>query len=419
MKALAHHNNAMLRGFLDRFGFDYEFGSASDYYAEGRFDAALRRVLECYDEITRRRAADLGPERRETYSPILPIHPETGVVEQVRIDRVDAAAATVFWTDGQGEKFETSVLGGAAKCQWKADWAMRWFALGVDYEMSGKDLIDSVKLSSQLCRVLGAQAADRLHLRAVPRRARPEDQQEQGQRPLCRGMAALRPTRKPQPVHVQPAAPREKTVLRRHPPRHGRIHRQCGAGASVEAESEEGSAALMANPAWHAHLGHIPEGAGSPISFGMLLNLASVINAETADMLWGFIGRYHAARDTEDGAVPGPPGRPRRALLPGFRQAAQERFRAPDATERAALADLGETLRALDPATPAEAIQDEVYAVGKRHPFPNLKAWFGCLYQVLLGQDEGPRFGGFVALYGVAETVALIDRQLAPARADA
>ena len=150
------HNNARLRGFLDQFGFDYEFASATDYYTSGRFDAALLRVLECYDEVMAVILPTLGPERRATYAPILPIHPETGVVMQVPMSARDPAAGTVTWTDPEtGRRFETKVTGGAAKLQWKADWAMRWFALGVDYEMSGKDLIDSVRLSGRICRILG------------------------------------------------------------------------------------------------------------------------------------------------------------------------------------------------------------------------------------------------------------------------
>jgi lysyl-tRNA synthetase class 1 len=151
------HNNARLRAFLDSFGFEYEFASSADYYASGRFDAALIRVLECHDQVLEVILPTLGPDRRASYSPILPIHPKTGIVMQVPMERIDPVTGTVTWRDpANGESFETSVKGGNCKLQWKADWAMRWFALGVDYEMSGKDLIDSVRLSSRLCRVLGA-----------------------------------------------------------------------------------------------------------------------------------------------------------------------------------------------------------------------------------------------------------------------
>ena len=190
------HNNARLRAFLDSFGFEYEFASSTEYYAAGRFDAALVRILECYDEVMAVILPTLGPDRRATYSPILPIHPHTGIVMQVPMERIDPAAGTVTWRDpATGEAFETSVKGGACKLQWKADWAMRWYALGVDYEMSGKDLIDSVKLSSRICRDPRRPAARGHDLRAVPRPGRPEDQQVEGQRPVGRGMADLRAAR--------------------------------------------------------------------------------------------------------------------------------------------------------------------------------------------------------------------------------
>ena len=409
-ESFGHHNNAMLRGFLDRFGFDYEFASSSDYYAQGRFDAGLRRVLEAFDEITAVILPTLGPERRGTYSPILPVHPDTGIVEQVRIDRVDVSAATVFWTDSGGKRFETSVLGGAAKCQWKTDWAMRWFALGVDYEMSGKDLIDSVKLSGQVCRVLGAKPPiGYTYELFLDERGQKISKSRGNGLSVEEWLRYAPPESLSQFMFNQPH--RAKKLFFDVIPRAVDEYIANVERAKIEASSEEGSAALPANPAWHAHLGHIPDQAGSPIAFGMLLNLASVINAETPDILWGFVKRYlpHATPERDpflarliDHAV----------LYYRDFVRPQKRFRPADATERAALADLAETLRGMSPTATAEAMQDVVYEVGKRHPFPALKAWFGCLYQVLLGQQEGPRFGGFVALYGVANTVSLIEHQL-------
>ncbi len=409
-ESFGHHNNAMLRGFLDRFGFEYEFGSSSDYYAQGRFDAALRRVLEAFDEITAVILPTLGPERRGTYSPILPVHPLTGVVEQVRIDRVDASAATVFWTDAEGRRFETSVLGGAAKCQWKADWAMRWFALGVDYEMSGKDLIDSVKLSGRVCQMLGARPPIGFTYELFLDGHGQKISKSRGNGLSVEEWLRYAPPESlSQFMFNQPH--RAKKLFFDVIPRAVDEYIANVERARVDADTQAGSAALLANPAWHAHLGHIPDEAGSPIPFGMLLNLASVINAETPDMLWGFIRRY--LPDTTPQQNPFLARLVDHAVL-YYRDFVRptKRFRPANATERAALGDLAQTLRALPPGATAEAIQDEVYAVGKRHPFPSLKAWFECLYQVLLGQQEGPRFGGFVALYGVGETVSLIEAQL-------
>jgi lysyl-tRNA synthetase class 1 len=405
-ESFGHHNNARLRGFLDSFGFDYEFGSATDYYTQGRFDEALRRILQAYDEIIAVILPTLGPERRGTYSPILPLHPRTGVVEQVRIEQVDPDAATVVWTDTEGERFETSVLGGAAKCQWKADWAMRWFALGVDYEMSGKDLIESVKLSSRICRVLGAEPPIGFTYELfLDERGQKISKSKGNGLSVEEWLRYAPPESLSQFMYNQPH--RAKKLFFDVIPR--AVDEYI---ANVDRARAEDASAVQANPAWHAHLGRIPDTAGCPIPFGMLLNLASVINAESPDILWGFIRRY--APDATPDSQPFLARLVEHAVL-YYRDFVrpEKRFRSPNETERAALADLAETLRGMGPASDAEAIQTMVYEVGKRHPFPNLKSWFGCLYQVLLGQQEGPRFGGFVALYGIAETIALIDSQLA------
>jgi lysyl-tRNA synthetase class 1 len=407
-ESFGHHNNARLRGFLDGFGFQYEFGSASDYYASGRFDAALRRILQAFDEIIAVILPTLGPERRATYSPILPIHPKTGVVEQVHIDRVDAEAATVFWTDGEGVRQETSVLAGAAKCQWKADWAMRWYALGVDYEMSGKDLIDSVRLSGEVCRVLGAKPPIGFTYELfLDERGQKISKSKGNGLGVDDWLRYAPPESLAQFMYNQPH--RAKKLFFDVIPRAADEYI-----GNIDKARTEDDAALQANPVWHIHGGNIPPRAGSPIPFSMLLNLASVINAETPDMLWGFIARYNPAAS--------PQSEPFLARLVEHAVAyfqdfvrPKKRFRTAGPAEREALEDLANVLRGIDPALPAEDIQDHVYAVGKRHGLPSLKAWFGCLYQVLLGQDEGPRFGGFVALYGVGETVALIEGALSRA----
>jgi lysyl-tRNA synthetase, class I len=157
-ESFGHHNNARLRAFLDSFGFEYEFQSATECYHSGRFDKTLLRVLDHYDAVINVILPTLGPERRATYSPFLPIDPGTGIVLQVPIVARDVKAGTVTYRDeATGKLVEVPVTGGHCKLQWKADWAMRWVALEVDYEMAGKDLIDSVKLSSQICRVLGGR----------------------------------------------------------------------------------------------------------------------------------------------------------------------------------------------------------------------------------------------------------------------
>ncbi|MGH7043125.1 MAG: lysine--tRNA ligase [Acetobacteraceae bacterium] len=401
------HNNARLRAFLDSFGFDYEFASATAYYTSGRFDAALLRVLACYDEVMAVILPTLGPERRATYSPILPIHPRTGIVMQVAMDRRDPDAGTVTWRDPDThETFETPVTGGAAKLQWKADWAMRWFALGVDYEMSGKDLIDSVRLSGRICRILGGTPPEGFTYELFL-----DEQAQKISKSRGNGLSVEEWLRYAPPdslgqfMYHQPQ--RAKRLYFDAIPRAVDDYLANAARLPGQPDDER-----LANPAWHIHAGRLPNHGGSPVSFAMLLNLASVVNAETPEILWGFLRRY--APEASPATMPFLDSLVGHAIA-YYRDFVRpaKRYRQPDTMERAALADLAETLRAMDPGSSAEAIQNTVFEVGKRHPFPELRAWFGCLYQVLLGQTEGPRFGGFVALYGIPETISLIEAALA------
>ncbi|HEY3848457.1 MAG TPA: lysine--tRNA ligase [Acetobacteraceae bacterium] len=396
------HNNARLRAFLDSFGFEYEFASSTDYYASGRFDAALIRILECYEKVIEVILPTLGPDRRATYSPILPIHPKTGIVMQVPMERWDAHAGTVAWRDpDSGEHYETSVKGGACKLQWKADWAMRWYALGVDYEMSGKDLIDSVKLSSRICRVLGSAPPETFTYELFL-----DEHAQKISKSKGNGLSVDDWLRYAPPESLGQfmfnAPQRAKRLYFDVIPRAVDEYL-----ANADRARTQNAAEQQTNPAWHIHGSRLPNHAGSPISFAMLLNLASVVNADTPDILWGFIRRYYpdASAETQpmlarlvDHAI---------AYYQDFVRPAK-RYRQPNATEHAALEDLAATLAALPPTADAETIQNAVYEVGKRHPFTELRQWFACLYQVLLGQQEGPRFGGFVALYGIPETIALI-----------
>ena len=404
--SFGEHNNARLQAFLDGFGFEYEFASSTEYYRSGRFDAALIRTAERHDEIRDIILPTLGPERRATYSPFLPIHPRDGRVMQVRIDRVDPVSGTLQWQDPDSlERFETPIRGGGAKLQWKADWAMRWFALGVDYEMSGKDLIDSVKLSGRVCRALGAPPPVGYTYELFLDQNSQKISKSKGN-----GLSVEE--------WLQYAPPEALAQYMYNTPQRAKrlffdvIPRATDEFLANAAKLREQSAEeRYVNPAYHI-IGQRNADYTSPVPFGMLLNLASVVNADNPEMLWGFLRRYSAD------AVPG-----RHPFFDGLVQHAiqyyrdqvrpKKQYRAPAPFERAALDDLAGSLRALPPDADAAAIQDVVYEVGKRHPFADLKSWFACLYQVLLGQEEGPRFGGFIALYGIAETIALIEEKLA------
>jgi lysyl-tRNA synthetase class 1 len=399
------HNNARLRAFLDSFGFEYEFASSTKYYQSGRFDTALVRVLECYDAVMAVILPTLGPERRATYSPMLPVHPHTGIIMQVPMEHIDAAAGTVTWTDpSTGERFVTSVKGGHCKLQWKADWAMRWYALSVDYEMSGKDLIDSVRLSGRICRILGASPPEGMTYELFLDQDGQKISKSRGNGLSVEDWLTYAPRESlSQFMYNQPQ--RAKRLYFDVIPRAVDEY-----VANLDKFRAQPSNEQRVNPLWHIHGGRLPNHSGSPISFAMLLNLASVVNADRADLLWGFIGRY----------VPGatPQSQPLLARLADHAVAyyrdfvrPEKRYRAPDAMERVALEDLAASLAAVTEPT-AEVIQNVVFEVGKRHPFKDLRSWFSSLYQVLLGQQEGPRFGGFVALYGISETIALIQTAL-------
>jgi lysyl-tRNA synthetase class 1 len=399
------HNNARLRAFLDSFGFEYEFASSTDYYQSGRFNTALHAVAAAHDQIRAIILPTLGPERRATYSPILPLHPRTGQVMQVVIEHVDVEAGSVAWHDPEsGIAFETSIYDGAAKLQWKADWAMRWFALDVDYEMSGKDLIDSVKLSSAIVRALGAEPPETLTYELFL-----DEKGQKISKSKGNGLSVEDWLRYAPPESLGQfmfnAPQRAKRLFFDVIPKAADEY-----VANVE-NLRDGKGEARLNPAWHIHAGRIPNDAGSPIGFGMLLNLASVVNAERPDLLWGFIRAYKPDASPEtapflaqlvDYAV--------RYYQDFVRPA--KRYRMPTGTERVALEDLASSLAALPEGADAEAIQNLVYEIGKRHPFASLKDWFACLYQVLLGQSEGPRFGGFAILYGIAPTIRLIETAL-------
>jgi lysyl-tRNA synthetase class 1 len=413
-------NNARLRAFLDRFGFEYEFLSSTDCYMSGRFDAALLRVLERFDAIMDIMLPSLREERAQTYSPFLPISPRTGVVLQVPIVAHDAKAGTITYEDPDTkETVTTLVTEGRTKLQWKPDWAMRWAALGIDYEMAGKDLIDSVKLSGEICRALGATPPEGFNYELFL-----DEKGQKISKSKGNGLTIEEWLRYASPESLAVFMYREPKSAKRLYfdviPRHVDEYQQF-----LEAYQRQELKQQLSNPVWHIHSGKPPL-PDMPISFSMLLTLVSSSNAENAETLWGFIGRYR----------PGvtPQTHPKLDALVGyaihyFRDFVlpQKRFREPDAGERAALLDLRDALSQLPSDATAEQIQAVVYEIGRREPFLDKSGkgktkdgkpgvtldWFNMLYQVLLGQEKGPRFGSFVAVYGLTNAVDMIDGALA------
>lgn len=406
-ESFGHHNNARLRAFLDSFGFEYEFQSATDWYQSGRFDPMLRRMLELHDTVRDIILPTLGAERQATYSPFLPLCPRTGQVLQVAIEKTDPAAGTVTYRDPETQAFvEVPVTGGHCKLQWKADWAGRWYALGVDYEMAGKDLIDSVTLSSKMVAALGGRPPEGFNYELFL-----DDKGQKISKSKGNGLSV---------EEWLTYAPAESLSLYmfQQPRRAKRLYFDVIPKAVDEyliylgKFLDEGDEKRLENPVWHIHAGTPPR-AEVPLSFGILLNLASVVHAEEEGVLWGFIRRYAPGVDAANA--------PLLAHLISFALAYYRDFvrpaktyRPPTAAEADALRDLAQTLAALPDGTSAEDLQSASFECGKRHyAKEDLNAWFKCLYEVLLGQTTGPRMGSFIALYGRAETVQLIERALA------
>jgi len=414
------HNNARLRAFLDTFGFDYEFASSTDYYTSGKFDATLLRVLERIDQVMAVMLPSLREERAASYSPFLPIDPRTGVVLYVPIVAHDVKAGTVCYDDPETkERVTLPVTGGHCKLQWKPDWAMRWVALGIDYEMAGKDLIDSVKLSGEICRALGGTPPEGFNYELFL-----DEKGQKISKSKGNGLTIEEWLRYASPESLSLFMYREPKSAKRLYfdviPRHVDDYQQY-----LEGYERQDLKQRLSNAVWHIHAGAPPK-PDMPISFSMLLTLVASSNAEDAETLWGFIGRYR----------PGvtPQTHPKLNALVGyainyFRDFVlpHKKYREPTEGERVALTDLRDALSRLPADARPEQIQDVVYEIGRREPFldksgkgktkdgkPGVSLdWFNMLYQVLLGQEKGPRFGSFVAVYGLKNTVDMIDGALA------
>ncbi len=402
------HNNARLRAFLDRFGFAYEFKSATECYRSGVFDSALLTVLKNYEAVRDVVMPTLGPDRRATYSPFLPLSPKTGEVLQVPLVSWDVDAGTVVYLE-DGKHVEVPVTGGHCKLQWKADWAMRWFALGIDYEMSGKDLIPSVELSNKIVKVLGGDPPDGFNYELFL-----DEQGQKISKSKGNGLSvdewlaygpeeslALFMFQKPRAAKrlyfdVIPKATDEYIAHL------AQFHR--------DANTPD---AAFENPAWYIHGGK-PPAEDYPISFALLLNLVSASGAQSRDVLWGFIRAY--APEANPGTNAG------LDRLVGFALRyyedfvrPQKKYREPTEKERAALVALADALESLGQERNAETVQNVVYEIGKAHAIEPLRDWFKAIYEVAMGQPQGPRFGSFAALFGCEETAVLIRRALAGA----
>jgi lysyl-tRNA synthetase class 1 len=410
----AAHNNTLLRQFLDGFGFDYEFLASSDCYASGRFDEALRQVLRNHDAIMGVMLPTLGEERRRTYSPLLPVSAVTGKVLQVPVEVVDPEAGLIRYVEPEtGEAVEQCVFGGGAKPQWKIDWALRWYALGVDYEMAGKDLIDSVVQSSKICRILGGRPPEGFNFELFL-----DENGEKISKTKGNGVTV--------DEWLTYGPPESLSFYIYREPRKAK---QLSFGVIPKAVDEyyqflaaypaQDWAKRLGNPVHHVHAGAVPEGA-LPVSFALLLNIASLPGVGDRETIWSFLSRYKPELSPENS--------PALDRLVGYAVAYGCRFVAPTLKRRAPTAEEAALLRELDAVLaaheggewggedPAAVLQNHVYEIGKsRYGKEGLRDWFKVLYETLLGSEQGPRMGSFFALYGVENSRRLIAEALAAA----
>jgi lysyl-tRNA synthetase class 1 len=403
-ESFAHHNNAMLRRFLDRYGFDYEFLSATDCYTSGRFDNVIRKVLHGWDAIMGVMLPTLREDRRKTYSPVLPISPTTGRVLQVTVDVVDAEAGLIAFDDEDGSRVQQSAFGGAAKLQWKVDWAARWAALGVDYEMAGKDLIDSVVQSGKIARVLGARPPEGFNYEMFL-----DERGEKISKSKGNGLSLeewLRYGSEPSlSFYIYREPRRAKSLHIGVIPRAVDEYWQFRDNYSKQPLDQQ-----LGNPVHHIHAGKVPRET-LPLTYGLLLNLVSLPGVADRETAWKFVQRYapgtSPASDPElDELIGLAVNYARDFVAPDLKR------RSPSALEAEALRDLDQELAKLPQDAEGETIQHAVFEVGKRHPFESLRAWFQALYETLLGSSQGPRMGSFIALYGIGNSRDLIAKAL-------
>jgi lysyl-tRNA synthetase class 1 len=404
--SFGEHNNARLRAFLDSFGFEYEFQSATDWYKSGRFDDTLRLVLRHYDAIQAVMLPSLREERAATYSPFLPVCPRTNRVLQVSVVAHDVDAGTITYRDEEtGQLVEVPVTGGHCKLQWKVDWAMRWVAFGVDYEMAGKDLIDSVVQSGKIARVLGATPPDGFNYEMFLDEAGAKISKSKGNGLTIEQWLTYAPIES-LAFYIYREPKKARALSFSVIPRAVDEYYQFLAAYPAQPIEQK-----LGNPVHHVHLGKVPA-PDMPLTFGLLLNLVSVAMTEDKALLWRYVQRYapevspetHPALDELLGYAI--------AYFRDFVAATLQR-RAPDDRERSALTDLDARFAALPEDASATIIQDEVYEAGKAGGFEPLRDWFKALYETLLGSSQGPRMGSFAALYGLANTRTLIAEALA------
>ena len=398
--SFGEHNNEMLKKFLDEFNFSYSFKSSTELYKKGFFNETLNLILEKYQDIMNIIIPTLGPERQKTYSPFLPICPDTGVVLEIPILEIDKKNSKIVFNNF-GKKIEKSILDGNCKLQWKVDWAMRWFALDVDFEMYGKDLIESAILSTKIIKTLGktnpSGFAYELFL---------DEKGEKISKSKGNGITIDQ--------WLEYASPESLSLfMYQNPKRAKKLYKEIVPKAVdeyldfIEKGKNQNELQMLLNPVWHVHNGKIPN-ESMIMSFSMLLNLVETSNASTKELLWKFVKKYKPNISEKNQPIF---DKLIEYAIKYFNDVIKKnkKYKKPNETEKKALLALIQMLEKCDDQMKPEDIQTYIYTVGKENGYKeNLRDWFKLIYQVVFGDENGPRMGFFISFFGVKETKDLI-----------
>ena len=402
--SFGEHNNEMLKKFLNKFKFDYIFRSSTETYKKGAFNDALLLVLEKYEQIMETILPTLGKERKETYSPFLPICSETGQVLEVPIIEFNKKSGKIIY-ENKNKKVETEVINGKCKLQWKVDWAMRWYAFDVDYEMYGKDLIESAILSSKICKILGKKNPNGFAYELFL-----DEKGEKISKSKGNGISIEQ--------WLKYASPESLSLyMYQNPKRAKKLYADVVPKAvdeyliCIDKFKEQDDKQKLLNPVWHIHAGKPPK-ENSIMPFSVLLNLVGTSNATHKDVLWKFIKRYKKDIKVSDYPI--------LDSLVGYALKYFEdivkpnkKYRKPNDKEKKALQDLVKKLRDCKEQMDPEEIQTIVYSVGKDNGYAeNLREWFKAIYEIIFGDQDGPRMGFFISFFGIKESIELINKYI-------
>ena len=399
-KSFGEHNNEMLKDFLNNFKFIYNFKSSTKLYKSGFFNPSLEVILKNYEGIMNIILPTLGKERQKTYSPFLPICPETGQVLEIPVKEINEKKSIIIF-DNKGKDLESSVLDGNCKLQWKVDWAMRWYALDIDFEMYGKDLIESAILSSKIIKLIGktnpSGFAYELFL---------DEKGEKISKSKGNGITIDQ--------WLQYASPESLSLyMYQNPKRAKKLYNEIVPKAvdeyldSIEKAKNQDELQLLMNPVWHVHNSTVPQ-ENIIMSFSMLLNLVETSNADNKELLWKFVKKYKENISEKDHPIF---DNLVDYAIKYFNDIikAKKKYKTPNLEEKKALESLVKTLETCNDKMTPEDIQTLIYSTGKENGYAeNLRDWFKLIYQVVFGDENGPRMGFFISFFGVKETKDLI-----------